>query len=232
MMVILSYVIHTIDVPHFACQHIEAGVYMSTQHSMYWQKWLTSNAVLSGLRRESEGRGFNPLPLISIRAKLLKPYLSASTGLSEHCTCIQTLQRLPKPFNEVNMSKGLTDQRMMSIASAQSRAAGSRNTLFCCSFLFVDSAFAVSLQIHDWHKHVCSKMHCLWTPLMSPEDTKCKLIDCVPSRGGQAVRLAGECLPRHTSACPGSCSTCLPVQSSFSPPYLSHAQKSATNKAL
>ena len=46
---------------------------------------LTLSAVLSGLRRESEGRGFRPLPLISMRAKLLKPYLSASAGMSERC---------------------------------------------------------------------------------------------------------------------------------------------------
>ncbi len=77
---------------------------MSTHQSRRLLKGLTSSAVLSGLRRESEGRGFNPLPLISIRAKLLKPYLSASAGLSEHCTCIQTLQGLPTPFNKVSMT--------------------------------------------------------------------------------------------------------------------------------
>lgn len=45
----------------------------------------TCRAALSGRRRESEGRGLSPLPLISMRAKLLKPYLSGSAGFSEHC---------------------------------------------------------------------------------------------------------------------------------------------------
>ena len=42
-------------------------------------------AVLSGRRLESEGSGRRPLPLFSMRAKWLKPYLS-SAGLALHCS--------------------------------------------------------------------------------------------------------------------------------------------------
>ena len=47
-------------------------------------KMSTSRALRSGLRRESEGRDWRPLPLLDARAKWVKPYLSP-IGFGAHC---------------------------------------------------------------------------------------------------------------------------------------------------
>ena len=75
------------DMPAFCCSFSDMASEVKSGRGAP-----TCSADLSGLRLESEGRGFRPLPLISMRAKLLKPYLSASAGLSEHCRC-------PKPVS-------------------------------------------------------------------------------------------------------------------------------------